>query len=321
MLAWNDLSVTDISFHPSSQNPNGHKSIGAGGSFWLPPKMKTQTFESSFKNYSGLNDASKIVKATTTKEIVRQGNSSTKVLSDTGQVQEIRAVQSRHSGAAGSMPKEIPPTAGQKISANPNLSNPQLVRQWGELTRVNIASVAPPVLPMIIRGSRLGFSPSGNSSMLGKNKQDLRPRDMIPSNGTRIAHLKSSKNEAYSQNTEQNPENDFSSYNKSLTESEVVDEIKGSLADMSLHSSHRNGVVRFAFSLENGSSVSVRIEQMKDHFQICFICDDKSSLVSLSKKFKSTGNHLNPTELPLHIHFFDSYKQMDNVLSSTPSFT
>ena len=101
-----------------------------------------------------------------------------------------------------------------------------------------------------------------------------------------------------------------------LTEDNLIDEIKGLLSDASFHTSYKNGVARFAFSMENGSSVSVRIEQMNDNFQICFICDNKKSLQYLSQKFSSNSLGLNPKGLPSQIHFFRSYKQMDTLLTS-----
>lgn len=314
--------MTNISFHPSSQNPNGHKSIGAGGSFWLPPKMKAQTFETSFKNYSSTNNISKYGQSALAKENTKQENSSNKALLDKKQTHEVRAVQSRHLRNIGTPPNKVSTKVGQNLASNGKQSNSQVVTRMGELSRVNTLSHVPPLSPIKIpQGSSVPHSPTGNSVIFTKNKEDSRSRDMVLSSGTRNAHLSSREHEAYFKNTEDNPEKDFSSHHQTLTESEVVDEIKGSLSDMSIHSSHRNGVVRFAFSLENGSSVSVRIQQMKDHFQICFICDDKPSLVVLSKKFHSSGSESNPTELPLNIHFFNSYKQMDKVLSSTPYLT
>lgn len=314
--------MTNISFHPSSQNPNGHKSIGVGGSFWLPPKMKAQTFEASFKNYSASRNESKLGQSALANQNTTQENSSTKVLLDKRQAYETKAVQSRHLRNIGTTPNKVTSKVGQNLASKGKHSNSLLVTGMGELSRVNTLSHVPLVSPIKIpQGSRVPDSPTGNSVIFAKIKEGSRSRDMILSSGTRNAHLFSREHEAYFQNTEDNPKKDFSSYHKTLTESEVVDEIRGSLSDMAIHSSHRNGIVRFAFSLENGSSVSVRIQQMKDHFQICFICDDKPSLVALSKKFHSSGNESNPTELPLHIHFFNSYKQMDKVLSSTPSLT
>ena len=47
--------MADISFNPSTQPSKGHKSIGSSGSFWLPPKMKPESFDATEFSSTSLN--------------------------------------------------------------------------------------------------------------------------------------------------------------------------------------------------------------------------------------------------------------------------
>jgi len=45
--------MTEVSFNPSTKGPSqGHQAMGSAGSFWLPPKMRAETFNSNLQKFS-----------------------------------------------------------------------------------------------------------------------------------------------------------------------------------------------------------------------------------------------------------------------------
>ena len=63
--------------------------------------------------------------------------------------------------------------------------------------------------------------------------------------------------------------------------------LKDSFVTGGIGFSHNNGILRFAFSLDNGSSVSVRIEKAANDFKICFISDNSETRDFLATKLLS----------------------------------
>ena len=51
--------MNSVSFNPSQKSLDGHKSLGRGGSFWLPPKMSTENFETNLKQFSKFSSSQK----------------------------------------------------------------------------------------------------------------------------------------------------------------------------------------------------------------------------------------------------------------------
>ena len=51
--------MNSVSFNPSQKSSDGHKSIGRGGSFWLPQKMSSENFETNLKQYSNSTSSKK----------------------------------------------------------------------------------------------------------------------------------------------------------------------------------------------------------------------------------------------------------------------
>jgi hypothetical protein len=74
-------------------------------------------------------------------------------------------------------------------------------------------------------------------------------------------------------------------------------------------------IVRFAVTLENGSSVAVRIENMNDSFNVCFISEDLQVLDDLQNKFSTKSFSSTEDQFSLNFHFFKSYTQMDIAFS------
>ena len=45
--------MAEVSFNPSTKGPSqGHQAMGSTGSFWLPPKMRAETFNSNLQKFS-----------------------------------------------------------------------------------------------------------------------------------------------------------------------------------------------------------------------------------------------------------------------------
>ena len=55
--------MTEVSFNPSTKGPSqGHQAMGSAGSFWLPPKMRAETFNSNLQKFSTSSNKSKFLK-------------------------------------------------------------------------------------------------------------------------------------------------------------------------------------------------------------------------------------------------------------------
>jgi hypothetical protein len=117
------------------------------------------------------------------------------------------------------------------------------------------------------------------------------------------------------------PKNSFNenelTHSNPLSHDELLDHVEDSFVTGGIGFSHNNGILRFAFSLDNGSSVSVRIEKAANDFKICFISNNQETRDFLATKLLSFSNNLPiPSEHSLNIHIFSSYKEMDHAFSN-----
>ncbi len=93
------------------------------------------------------------------------------------------------------------------------------------------------------------------------------------------------------------------------------DNVTNLLLDAPLLFASSQDVVRFAVTLDNGSSVSVRIENMEDSAKVCFVSEDIRVLEDLSIKFSPQSVSSNEGKPSLNFYFFNSYSQMDRAFS------
>jgi hypothetical protein len=93
------------------------------------------------------------------------------------------------------------------------------------------------------------------------------------------------------------------------------DNVTNLLLDAPLLFASNQDVVRFAVTLDNGSSVSVRIENMEDSATVCFVSEDARVLEDLSIKFSPQSFTSSEGKPNLNFYFFNSYSQMDRAFS------
>ena len=108
--------------------------------------------------------------------------------------------------------------------------------------------------------------------------------------------------------TEQNQSGPFSF-------DQFSDNVTNLLLDAPLLFAYSQDVVRFAVTLDNGSSVSVRIENMEDSANVCFVSEDVRVLEDLSIKFTPKSFSSSEGKPSLNFYFFNSYSQMDRAFS------
>lgn len=299
--------MTDISFNPTSVASKGHQSIGADGSFWLPPKMKAAKFGGSPKQFSDSLNSTQAQPSQDKSNVLSQGQKSK--LSFLPEASFTSNAKGTRPGSIKPHPKTFPPdTKGDQNGMSSKVLNSALPVQINDVSRVNLIQPNP---SLIHPQNPLGMvqHSSGNHISLNKTNKDRVGEKVDLLNGTGIAPRYRNNDDAFFQ-TPLDSSSDFPS--KPLSDEEFVEAIQGFLSQSPFSLSHNKRVTRFALSLENGSSVSVRIEQMKEKIEICFISEDSSSLLSLSSKFKETE-----FDSPIEMHFFTSYKQMDKTLPRT----
>ena len=136
--------------------------------------------------------------------------------------------------------------------------------------------------------------------------------------GTKSATSYSNLDDSKSHKKPKNSFNDNElTHSNPLSHDELLDRVEDSFVSGGIGFSHSNGILRFAFSLDNGSSVSVRIEKAANDFKICFISNNQETRDFLATKLVSFSNNLPiPSEHSLNIHIFSSYKEMDHAFSN-----
>jgi hypothetical protein len=296
-----------INSNLASVGKASHKSIGGNGSFWLPPKMQSVSFDSSLKQLSSSSSKTSLPASGDPSKVSTPGSINTVKSSLTNhnlpKVRDGEFFESR--------PEK---TQGKPLSTTPSLLRP-LRQDKGSVASRMIQSIPPVVnTPSAIISSSETIShlaPLPPSISCKSGNRGYAPfSSSVTNSGTRNAKFLSSDSnkDAFSPT-----QTDFPSL--SLSEEDVFDFIKSYQGGSLSFGANKKGVVRFAFTLEDGSSVSVRLESMAENLQICFISESASALQSLQSKFASISEDLvsfpGQTFTPL---FFSSYSEMDAYL-------
>jgi len=307
--------ITLNHLYSGTQN-KGHQSIGANGSFWLPPKMQPANFESSLRNFANKGRQDPAQNNTNVVENKKGSSTSSRSLieSKTSAVNPEKVPHplksTKHSPTLN--PGMIP--VSKSTARHPWVSSHPAVNSnsgSGSSPFVNISSnLSLPVLPLgmpkpdpVVSVNKFGTSPSAQYSQRS-----------VHSGTTNASYLGSNNQKTPLTST------DAEFPLVSLSEDQAFDLIKSTFSDGFSFAVNQKGIIRFAFNLENGSSVSVRIENQKDDFKVCFISECSESLRYLSNQFSSMeleGTHsVGKSFTPM---FFTSYKEMDNQLTNKPN--
>lgn len=296
-----------INSNLASVGKASHKSIGGNGSFWLPPKMQSMSFDSSLKQLSSSSSKTSLPPSGDPLKVATPGN----INSVKSNLTNHNLPKVRDGDFFESRPEK---TQGKPLSTTSSPLRPLRQDKGSAPSRMikSIPSVVNTPSAMISSSEIIPHLAPLSPSMSGKSENpEYAPFSSTAfNNGTRNAKfLFSDPNKDAFFSTQ----SDFLSL--SLSEGDVFDFIKSYQEGSLSFGANKKGVVRFAFTLEDGSSVSVRLESMAENLQICFISESASALESLQSKFASISEDLasfpGQTFVPL---FFSSYSEMDAYL-------
>jgi len=296
-----------INSNLASTGKTNHKSIGANGSFWLPPKMQSISFDSSLKK---LSSSSK----TSFPSSSDQANVSTP-----GSFNSVKSNLTNHNQSilrdADFFENRPEETQSKYTKPSSSPLRPSL-KDIRSTPSTMIHSIPPAVnaSPAMISSSEaithLAPLPHLTNAKSGNGGYASFPPSALYNSGTRNASFLASD---FTKDAFFSTQSDFPT--TSLSEDEVFDFIRSYQEGSLSFGASKKGVIRFAFTLGDGSSVSVRLEQRAENLQICFISETVSALESLQSKFASISeDHVSfsgATPVPL---FFSSYSEMDACL-------
>ena len=311
--------MTEVSFNPSTKGPSqGHKAMGSAGSFWLPPKMRAETFNSNLQKFS--TSSNKVPG-----KVSEKGNSKishSAVSKDSSKANFIKPNSGANYEGSGS---------SVKASKFGNLSfhGRQALALKGKSSPLN--SLTPSkVIPQSYAHSNPTSIFAPQNKISGSVSQQI-PTVSGQNVGTRLSKIvdlgfggtqsATSYSNLDDQTYHKKSKNSFNenelTHSNPLSHDELLDHVEDSFVTGGIGFSHNNGILRFAFSLDNGSSVSVRIEKAANDFKICFISDNSETRDFLATKLLSFSNNLPiPNEHSLNTHIFSSYKEMDHAFSN-----
>ena len=306
--------MNSVSFNPSQKSSDGHKSIGRGGSFWLPPKMSTENFETNLRQFSNSTPSQKSFPS---KSLGSGGED--RVLNES-----FKGLIS-HSSANGSAAKLKP---SSMLGVTPNelgKSSPVNLKNAANLVTAKpfsntaipspfsnkYSSVSTKTLPVNIS---LLAQKSLSHPNSGIPKPEILKKRHFEHDGTKSAF--DVLNDNLSRELPEKAENE-SAQNQSgpFSFDQFSDNVTNLLLDAPLFFASNQDVVRFAVTLDNGSSVSVRIENMEDSAKVCFVSEDVRVLEDLSIKFSPQSVSSSESKPSLNFYFFNSYSQMDRAFS------
>jgi hypothetical protein len=300
------MSDLTINSNLASSGKVNHKSIGSNGSFWLPPKMQSMSFDSSLKQLSSSSKTSLAPSGEQAK--VSTPGSFNPVKSDLtnrnlSMLRDANFFENRPLQTPGKplIPSSSPLRSSVKDTGSASSSIIHSMPSAVNSSSVMISSSE--AIPQLAPLSHLTIGKSGNSEYVLFSSS-------ASNSGTKNANFSGSE---FNKDAFFSTQSDFPS--TSLTENQVIEFIKSYQTGSLSFGASKKGVVRFAFSLEDGSSVSVRLEQKRECLQICFISETASALKSLQSKFASISEDRtscsDQTFMPL---FFSSYSEMDACL-------
>ena len=311
--------MTEVSFNPSTKGPSqGHQAMGSTGSFWLPPKMRAETFNSNLQKFS--TSSNKLPRKVSEKGngILSRSGANNNSLKDN--ITNPRSV-SNHVGSGSSVKaskfgnlsfhsNQANTLKGQSLLSNPSMPSKVIPHPYAHSN------------PTSFNGSQSKASgpiPQQISTLSGHNVATRFSKiDDLGFGGTKSATSYSNLDDPTFHKKPKNSVNDNEfTHSNPLSHDELLDHVEGSFVTGGIGFSHNNGILRFAFSLDNGSSVSVRIEKAANDFRICFISDNSETRDFLATKLLSFSNNLPiPSKHSLNTHIFSSYKEMDDTFSN-----
>jgi hypothetical protein len=306
--------VNSVSFNPSQKSSDGHKSIGRGGSFWLPPKMSTENFETNLKQFS---NSAPSQKSFPPKSLGSGGGDRVLNESFEGLISQSSvngsAGKSKPSTMIGQPPNELGKPSPVNLKNADNLvtakpfSNTAIPSPFSN----KYSSVSTKTLPANIS---LPAQKSLSHLNSGPPMPEVLKKKSFVHDGTKSAfdvlndNLSRELPEKADNETAQNQSGPFSF-------DQFSDNVTNLLLDAPLLFAASQDVVRFAVTLDNGSSVSVRIENMEDSAKVCFVSEDVRVLEDLSIKFSPQSFLSSEGKPSLNFYFFNSYSQMDRAFS------
>jgi hypothetical protein len=311
--------MTEVSFNPSTKGPSqGHQAMGSAGSFWLPPKMRAETFNSNLQKFStssnkfpgkvsekGNNILSRAgVSNNSPKDNITKPRS---VPNHVGSESSVKASKlgnlSFHSTRANTL-------KGQSLLSNPSMPSKVIPPPYAHSNPTSFNSP---------QSKTSGSVSQQISTLSGQNVATRFSKiDDLGFGGTKSATSYSNLDDSKYHKKPKNSFNDNElTHSNPLSHDELLDRVEDSFVSGGIGFSHNNGILRFAFSLDNGSSVSVRIEKAANDFKICFISNNQETRDFLATKLLSFSNNLPiPSEHSLNTHIFSSYKEMDHAFSN-----
>ena len=306
--------MNSVSFNPSQKSPDGHKSLGRGGSFWLPPKMSTENFETNLKQFSKFSSSQKNlssksnlsgeggqVKGESFKSLLPQSQSSAYNSADKSNPSSIPGVMTNGFGKSSS----------SNLKSSVNLVTTNSFLTTGKPLLSNDKNFADKSLTTNI--STFAKKPSSFVSLSLPNSQGLKKRTFRDDGAKSAFDL---LNDNLSRELPEKAENESAqSLSGSFSFDQFSDNVTNLLLDAPLLFASNQNVVRFAVTLKNGSSVSVRIENMEDSANVCFVSEDVRVLEDLSTKFSPQSVSSSEGQRSLNFYFFNSYSQMDRAFS------
>jgi len=311
--------MTEVSFNPSTKGPSqGHQAMGSTGSFWLPPKMRAETFNSNLQKFS--TSSNKLPRKVSEKGndiLSRSGanNNSpkdniTNPRSVSNHVDSGSSVKASKFGNLSFHSNQANTLKGQSLLSNPSMPSKVIPHPYAQSNPTSFngfqSKASGPISQQI-------------STLSGHNVATRFSKiDDLGFGGTKSATSYSNLDDSKSHKKPKNSFNDNElTHSNPLSHDELLDRVEDSFVSGGIGFSHSNGILRFAFSLDNGSSVSVRIEKAANDFKICFISNNQETRDFLATKLLSFSNNLPiPSEHSLNIHIFSSYKEMDHAFSN-----
>jgi hypothetical protein len=306
--------VNSVSFHPSQQSSDGHKSIGRGGSFWLPQKMSAENFETNLKQFSNSTSSQKSFLSKSFRDVGgdRVLNESFKALISQSCANGSSG-KSKPSSTIGVSPNKFgkPSPVNLKNAANLGTAKPFLNTAIPSPFSNKHSTVSAKTLPA-------NLSLIAQKSLSHLNSELPRPEVLkkrsFGNDGTKSAF--DLINDNLSRELPEKADNESAqSLSGSFSFDQFSDNVTNLLLDAPLLFASNQNVVRFAVTLDNGSSVSVRIENMEDSANVCFVSEDVRVLEDLSLKFQPQAVPSSEGKRSLNFYFFNSYSQMDRAFS------
>lgn len=304
------------SFTARLGNVPSHKSVGKNGSFWLPPES-TNSFSSKLKDFSS-NKSRPVPKN-------QNKNSSPSDLSsrhaEGGRTQSKLIVTQKLSRSVNSAKSNIL----QSTISNSHIKNTNgstLQTQTNLLPQTTLPDTLLSNKNQVTRGGEK--KPQGNDNLLSKDKEHQIVGDKEEQEGQKngrdhgtkdatlsnLMYMTERLNLIFTQAASMaKSENRFEEKSLKLLE-HLAREVVSKIATLDKNESK---IVRMAFDLPNGSSLSVRIEKTASNLSISFITEDSEAqevIEFIQELFSRYDNESRNSSISVYL--FKSYQDMDS---------